>query len=188
MALQTFLLVDDEPLVLAALRGFFQRHGETHAAPSIAAARRALAEPSRTWGGFVVDVNLADGNGLELLAEARAIAPEAPALALSGVMDRDAINRAASIGARFMCKPCGPAELGWVVEKPSPVERARERWGLSPRETEILASALRRQPREAFLAETGMSRNTYKTHVRKALEKADYENLASLVIDLLAER
>ena len=34
----------------------------------------------------------------------------------------------------------------------------------------------------------GITQNTYKTHVRKLLEKADYTNLSSLAIDLLSER
>jgi hypothetical protein len=32
-----------------------------------------------------------------------------------------------------------------------------------------------------------MAQNTYKTHVRKLLEKSDYANLSTLAIDLLGE-
>jgi DNA-binding NarL/FixJ family response regulator len=120
-----------------------------------------------------------------------------PAVVMSGSLDREAVNRAAILNARFVCKPCGTSELAPFLSDVlarktrdrvyAAAERARHRWGLSPREVEIIDATLRGRPRDEYVRTSGMSVNTFKTHVRKLLEKADYENLSSLAIDLLGQ-
>jgi len=189
------LIVEDEPLLAFALHRFFQTYARCHVAPTAADARRLLADP-RPWTGFIVDVKLTDGSGLDVLAEALLVAPSVPAVVLSGFLERETINRAAMLGAHVMCKPCETTELTWFLEQTrreprrvaeSAAERARLRWKLSPREVEILAAALKRVSRDDYLRDADMSVNTYKTHVRNMLAKTDYENLSSLVIDLLSD-
>lgn len=190
----SFLIVDDNALVRRALECVLDRYGVCH--PAVSAATAALElESGIDWDGFIIDVRLGDGSGLDVLAHARRTFGQTPAIVLTGTLDRTTVNRAALLNARFICKPCGVRELapfiGDVLTRltgdriHAVAERARHRWNLSPRETEIIDATLRGRARDEYIESTGMSVNTYKTHVRKLLEKADYENLASLAIDLL---
>lgn len=191
----SFLIVDDEPLVQRALTSVLRRYGTCSATPSASDAKNKLGE---RWDGLVIDVRLQDGDGLEVLASARKNRIRAPAVVLSGRVDHHIVNRTAELDARLVSKPCGTSELAPFVSDVllrrsndrarAAVERARHRWSLSRRELEILEHALRARSRDQFLAESGIAPNTYKTHVRKLLEKTDYANLSTLAIDLLGER
>ena len=193
----SFLIVDDNQLVRRALMCVLNRYGECRMAASASDAERHISS-GREWDGFVIDVRLEDGSGLDVLATARRVYTDTPAVVLSGNLDRNTINRAAALNARFLCKPCGTEELAPFLSDVlarstgdrifAATERARHRWGLSPREAEIVEATLRGRARDEYVEATGMSVNTFKTHVRKLLEKADYQNLASLAIDLLNEQ
>ena len=193
----SFLIVDDNDLVRHALTYVLRRYGDCHAAASATDAEEHIASGIE-WDGYVIDVRLGDGSGLDVLATARRLHSRAPAVVLSGNLDRDAVNRAAILNARFVCKPCGTEELAPFVSDVlmrttgdriyAATEHARHRWGLSPREVSIVESALRGRSRDEYLDDSGISANTFKTHVRKLLEKADYENLSSLAIDLLSQQ
>jgi two-component system OmpR family response regulator len=195
----SFLIVDDEPLVQRALASLLRRYGACSAIPSASDAESQLEEGrlGHEWDGLLIDVRLQDGSGLDVLASARRKKIRAPALILSGRIDHDVVNRAAALDARLVSKPCGTSELapflGDVLFRKTrdrafaAVERARHRWSLSDREVDILDHALRARSREQYLALRGMAQNTYKTHVRKLLEKSDYANLSTLAIDLLGE-
>lgn len=190
----SFLIVDDEPLVQRALSSVLRRYGACSASVSAAGA---LSELGRSWDGLLIDVRLKDGSGLDVLASARRRKIRAPAVVLSGRIDHEIVNRAAALDARLVSKPCGTEELApfladVLLRKTNDrayaaAERARHRWSLSEREVDILDHALRARSREQYLALRGMAQNTYKTHVRKLLEKSDYANLSTLAIDLLGE-
>ena len=190
-----FLIVDDEPLVQRALAMVLRRYGASTAASSVREARTHL---SQRWDGFLLDVRLADGSGLDVLASVRRSNVGTPAVVLSGAINHDVVNRCAALDARLVMKPCGYEELAAFLAEVllrktndrayAAVERARHRWGLSDREGDILEHALRAKTREQYLESRGIAQNTYKTHVRKLLEKSDYANLSTLAIDLLAER
>lgn len=199
-----FLIVDDEPLVGTVLRTLLRPHGGSVLATSAAEARAKLGRGS--WRGFLIDVMLPDGSGLDVLATARKTAPKTPSVVMSGTLDRRVINRAAALDARFLCKPWKVRDLEPFLEdaaaQPAPTpatparsstlvaratERARRRWDLSVREVELVGSALRQEPRAVYLAQHKMSPNTFKTHVRRLLDKTDYASMKSLVIDLLAD-
>jgi len=189
-----FLIVDDEPLVQRALAAVLRRYGTSKATPS---ARDAMVEFDRSWDGLLIDVRLEDGSGLDVLASARAKKIRAPAIVLSGWVDREIINRCAALDARLVSKPCGTPELAPFLfealflktnDRPyAATERARHRWMLSEREVDILGFALRGKSRDQYLDTTGIAPNTYKTHVRSLLVKTDYSNLSTLAIDLLGE-
>jgi DNA-binding NarL/FixJ family response regulator len=189
------LIVDDEVLVQRALTSVLKRYGVCSAAPSAKAAKNEL---DRTWDGLLIDVRLGDGSGLDLLATVRRRKVRTPAVVLSGRIDHHVVNYCASLDARLVSKPCGTTELApfladVLLQKTgdrafAAVERARHRWHLSDREVDILEHALRARTREQYLAASGIAQNTYKTHVRKLLEKSDYANLSTLAIDLLSER
>lgn len=190
------LIVEDNALVRRALESVLHRYGVCRSVGSAVDAEH-LVTSGASWDGFVIDVWLGDGSGLDVLKSARRTHKTTPAIILSGRLERDVVNRAATLDARFVCKPCGTSELAPFVSDVlarttgdrvyAATERARHLWRLSPREAEILEFALRGRPREEYVDMAGISVNTYKTHVRKLLDKADYSNLSSLAIDLLAQ-
>jgi DNA-binding NarL/FixJ family response regulator len=191
----TFLLVDDDKLIRTSFARALRRYGEATCAASATEAVALIG--SVPFDGFVIDVNLPDGSGLEVLARVRELRGDTPAVVFSGSLDRRVINHASTLGARFVCKPCGEEELVPFLfdvrrlramdRTGAATERARERWALSPRETEILGVALRGESRDEYVRKSGITLNTFKTHVRRLLEKSDYRNLASLSVDLLRE-
>lgn len=195
MGVLSFLIVDDEPLVQQALAAVLRRYGVCQLVPSVRSAEDQLGH---AWDGLLIDVCLEDGSGLDVLVSARQRKIRAPAIVLSGWIDHDVVNRCAALDARLVAKPCGTSELAPFVADVllrktndralAASERARQRWSLSTREVEILDHALRAKTRDQYLVKSGMAPNTYKTHVRRLLEKADYSNLSTLAIDLLGER
>jgi CheY-like chemotaxis protein/HPt (histidine-containing phosphotransfer) domain-containing protein len=76
----TILLVEDDPTTCAYLLALTEAlPARVDAAASVAAALRyATASPYDLW---LVDANLPDGIGIELLAQLRALSPATPALA-----------------------------------------------------------------------------------------------------------
>jgi len=169
--------------------------GPTTTCSSLGEAMSAL-DTDEPWAGVMVDINLPDGSGLDAVERLRGRSPDLPAVVISGTAQGPEVNRAARFGATFVCKPCTRDDLlpffhraaerarkGHELERV--VETAVKRWGLSPRETEILVHAIRGGDRDEFLERVGISVNTYKTQVRSLLRKADYESLPQLAIDAL---
>src|SRR5262245_4669240 len=102
----SFLIVDDNEIVRRALTFLLNRYGDCRAAASATDAEQHVTSGAE-WDGFVIDVCLGDGSGLDVLATARRIHAGTPAVVLSGNLDRETVNRAAVLNARFVCKPCG---------------------------------------------------------------------------------
>jgi hypothetical protein len=72
---------------------------------------RGLLAVERRWRAFVVDIGLADGCGLVLLAEARAVCPDASAMVLTGHTTGDEINAAYDLGAQYVVKPIDASRM-----------------------------------------------------------------------------
>lgn len=190
-----FLVIDDDMLVQRALAAVLRKHGTCHAALSTAEAHDLLAGD---YDGIIVDVRLKDGSGLDILEHARKNHIRTPAVVLSGLVDHHIVNRTALLDARLLAKPFGTTELAPFISDVvrhktddrigAARERARHRWQLTEREVVIIDGALRGRTRGDNVGDMGITNNTYKTHVRKLLDKTDYSNLSSLAIDLLAER
>jgi len=95
------LLVDDHPLILSALRAVIEGLDESIrvvAVESAAAARRALA-PAGDFELVLLDLQLADANGFELLEEFRAGYPGLPVVVISASDHTSDVIRAIDLGA-----------------------------------------------------------------------------------------
>jgi len=191
-----FLIAEDDALAARALARMARDFGPATTCASLEEAMNAL-DADRPWAGVMVDIKLPDGSGLDAVEHVRGRSPDLPVVVISGFVQGPEVNRAARIGATFVCKPCTRDDLLPFFRRAS--ERARKgereidgivssavrRWGLSPRESEILVHAIRGGDRDEFLRIVGISVNTYKTQVRSLLRKADYESLPQLAIDAL---
>ncbi len=164
---------------------------------TIEAARETLARetPERC---LIVDVGLPDGSGLDLLEEHRTLLDRIDVLVLTGMFERDLINRAATLGAHVALKPISASMLDEFVRALVPrtpgvdarthiVEREAARWKLTPREKEIVQLHVDGRTREEIIRTLGISSKTYANHVTSILTKTDLSNMSALAIRLLIE-
>jgi DNA-binding response OmpR family regulator len=99
------LLIDDEDVILQVLGMALRRAGfEVETANSIAAGR-ALLE-SKPWEAVLVDKNLPDGFGIELLRESRTLHPFTQFVVITGYASLESAVQALEAGAYdYLIKP-----------------------------------------------------------------------------------
>jgi DNA-binding NarL/FixJ family response regulator len=185
------LMLDDDALLRRAVRRALSRAAPVVGVRSCADADAALRDGG--WIGFILELSLPDGSGLEWLAGVRAQGECAPALVVTAVCKRSLVNRAVELGARYLCKPFR-AEALRAFERdvvPYAQRHAHDRLagvtaalsrehGLTRTETEIALAALQGTPATAIAEERGISMNTYKTHVKGVLRKVQADSLRQL--------
>jgi DNA-binding NarL/FixJ family response regulator len=95
------LVVDDHALIREALRGVLKELKDDAVIIEASDGRRAiqLAGEHPDLGLVLLDLNLPDRHGLELLAELRERHPAIPAVVLSALNDRDTVAKALDLGA-----------------------------------------------------------------------------------------
>ncbi len=111
------LLVDDDPLVLAAARRQLHRWFEVETCPGAAEGLDAV----QTRGPFAVivsDMRMPGIDGLQFLVQAQALAPQSVRMMLTGDGDMNTAVNAINEGSifRFIRKPCPPEMLAQVIE------------------------------------------------------------------------
>jgi DNA-binding NarL/FixJ family response regulator len=202
------LLVDSDAGLRRSLRRVLSSHAAVDEAASCEDASRALRQHA-SYAAFVVEVALRDGSGLDWLASARHARHFAPALVLTSQCEPRLIGRAFELDARYLCKPTSHAHLrmfavfavfqhrGPAVRAPvDPIGDCVRRWtlqyGLTPSEAAAVGAALR-SPVVAgeVAAARGITKNTFKTLVRRALRKLGVGTIAELrsrVLDSVADR
>jgi DNA-binding response OmpR family regulator len=104
------MLVDDEPSILQFAGIVLQREGfvTLPACSKAEALRLAEATPGRI-DVLVTDVNLTDGDGIELACALRRKRPDIAVLVISGLNSYE--PRAAANGCLFLAKPFTPSKL-----------------------------------------------------------------------------
>ncbi|WP_309626201.1 response regulator transcription factor [Methylibium sp.] len=95
------LLIDDHPLILSALKSVIQGLGEnvTVAGVSSANAARAALVLDADFDLVLLDLQLGDADGFDLLAELRAAYPALPVVVVSGSDRTSDVIRAIDLGA-----------------------------------------------------------------------------------------
>jgi DNA-binding NarL/FixJ family response regulator len=189
-----FLLVEDNALLARALAKAATSFGVVQVAKTVEEGMASLAE-RRDWACLVIDVRLPDGNGLDVLAEARAIGCDAPALVHTALHDHATINRAFELRARYLVKPVDTVSiLSFLSDAARPLsasETCREwerRYALTQTEIGILIAAAEGSPRDQLAFERGIATTTLKTHVHNLLVKTGDESLLAAVARLLRDR
>lgn len=109
------LFVDDEQRVLTAMRAMFRRDYEVHLASSGAEALALLSE--HEFDVVVSDQRMPGMTGVELLREARSLAPKSMRILLTGYADLTAIEAAINDSEvfRYLMKPCPREQLKETV-------------------------------------------------------------------------
>jgi DNA-binding response OmpR family regulator len=113
---RTIMVVDDEEDLRRIIARMLAPQGEIVEACDGAEAVRLLRQ--KTPDLLLLDVTLPDGSGLDVLKEARAIAPNLPVLMLTGQLDISTARDALEKGARaYMTKPFEPSALKQEVSR-----------------------------------------------------------------------
>ncbi|HEU4577854.1 MAG TPA: response regulator transcription factor [Polyangiaceae bacterium] len=187
-----FLVVEDHPMVMRTLRTYLQRVGTVLEAGTVQEGLRMFEEHTNL-AGMLVDVNLPDGLGTDLIREIRRRDPVLPILMLTGSDERGWANEAHALGVEFVFKPIVTESLerfsARAVARASSgddslaavVSELVSSHGLSPREVQVLTLSLSGTPRVALTDEMGVSDNTVKTTVRHLLRKTTADTLDDLV-------
>ena len=112
-----FLLIDDHPIIRESLRltlGALFPRAELSEAASAKEALRVL--PTRRWAVIILDLDLPDRSGLDLLKDVQGLAPEAPVLIFSGRGEAEYGRRVLAAGAMgFLSKLSTAAQIEAAV-------------------------------------------------------------------------
>jgi len=190
-----FLVVEDDPRAQLSLRRIVQRYGRCVVVATCAEARQLLQE--RRWTGFIIDVGLPDGNGLELLEDIREVDGWAPALVITGTPDDERRARAFRKRAWFWVK--GPdfdevsvflagsirerraaALLEEAQRREAEAQRLIELYSLTGAEAQLLRVFLGGVPRSELAHAVGVCENTVKAHAKSILAKCEARSFDGL--------
>ena len=139
----------------------------------------ALLRDGSPWTGFVFDVELPDGSGLDLLAQARQQHPITPAMVLTGNNRDAAANAAYDLRAHYCIKPVATERIEQFLKDAASMEARLSpalhlwaaRYGLSEAETDLLRRTALGESKSAIAAARAVSPETIKTQIGTLLDK-----------------
>jgi len=198
----TVLIADDHDIVREGVKQIVSETGDIVVGGEARSGAEALQKVrERAWDVVILDLNLPDRPGLDVLAQLRTIAPQTPVLILSmhqhvsyasralkagaaGSVSKDsarehlvaAIRRLAR-GERFLT-PAFAESLAFEMMDSG--GRARHE-NLSEREFQILGMIAAGKPPRTIAAELNVSVKTVGTHRARLLQKMGLKNNAELV-------
>ena len=119
----SLLIVDDEPAILLAFRRAFRDAALELVTAGTAAEGLALAR-SRHPDVIVLDVNLPDGNGLDIYRQLRALDARCPVIFVTGKSTTDTAIEAMKLGAYdYLFKPVELPHIREVIDRALLVSR-----------------------------------------------------------------
>jgi DNA-binding NarL/FixJ family response regulator len=180
------LIVDDHAVVRHGLKSAIESHGYEVIAEtgSIHEAQAFMAQTNPDV--IVVDINLPDGSGFDLVAWARKVSPTIAIVVLTLNDGADYVRAAKTAGANSFIVKNAPlsdllAALDFAISSPTSFSsnqifaRGTET-GLTAREIDILHSIDHGLSNTAIAANLYISVSTVKTHVSSILRKLDANN------------
>jgi len=191
------LVVDDHPLITAAVQGVLTGSGVASVvdqASSLNDARAKLREP----GGYqlvVLDLGLSDSQGMNGLLTLREDFPDVPVIILTSDASVETVTAAFENNARgFVVKGESPhvlvsavrtvlsggthiPELSGVRLPPNPPGTP-----LSPRKLDVLRLLLEGLPNKTIATRLGLSENTIKVHIAGIYAELNVHNRVQAVM------
>jgi DNA-binding NarL/FixJ family response regulator len=205
------LVVDDHALIRDALRGVLKELKGDASVVEAADSRQALrlTDENPDLGLVLLDLNLPDGSGFDVLAELRGRHPAVSVVVLSALSDRDSVARALDLGATGFIPKSASREVmlsalrlvfsGGVYIPPEilgPREPSAKRGqpavgarpgsprelGLTERQVEILALMMQGKSNKAICRSLDLAEPTVKNHVTAILKALKVTNRTEAVI------
>jgi len=180
------LIVDDHAVVRHGLKSAIESHGHEVVAEagSINQAQAFMAQTNPD--AIVVDINLPDGSGFDLVAWARKVSPTVVMVVLTLNDGADYVRAAKKVGANAFIVKNAPladliAALDFALSSPTSFSSKRIYTsgidsGLSAREIDVLQSINHGLSNTAIATNLYISVSTVKTHVSSILRKLDADN------------
>lgn len=184
------LLIDDHPLILAALRHVIEALGEEVAVIAVdhAEAARAALKSQTDLDLVLLDLHLGEVSGFDLLDEFRTDYPALPIVVISASEQAADVMRAIDHGAMgFVPKRSGTdlltealqlvlaggiyvPPLGFLPQQATPEPAKPVLPGLTPRQNAVLALLLQGKPNKIIARELDIAVDTVKDHVAAVLK------------------
>jgi FixJ family two-component response regulator len=186
-------LVDDDPAVLVALSRLLKSAGYT--VSSFPSAREFLDSDDPTVPGCaVLDIKMAELDGLTLQQEMSSRGDLRPIIFLTGCDDAVTGVRAMKAGALdYLVKPVDDTELITAIDHAMRIDETSrrqhddrealdQRYGaLTPREREVMAYVVEGYLNKQIAHELGIVEKTVKVHRARVMEKMNVRSVAALV-------
>jgi DNA-binding NarL/FixJ family response regulator len=205
------LVVDDHALIRDALRGVLKELKDDATVVEAAESRQALrlTHENPDLGLVLLDLNLPDRSGFEVLAELRGRYPAISVVVLSALNDRDSVARALELGATGFIPKSASREVmlsalrlvfSGGVYIPPEILGSREpsgkrsqlaaggrpgsprELGLTDRQVEILALMMQGKSNKAICRSLDLAEPTVKNHVTAILKALKVTNRTEAVI------
>ncbi len=180
------LIVDDHAVVRHGLKSAIESHGYEVVAEagSINEAQAFMAQTNPN--AIIVDINLPDGSGFDLIAWSRKISPSTAIVVLTLNDGEDYLRAAKYAGANAFIVKSAPltdliAALDFAISSPTSFSSKYTTAsgvdsGLSAREIDVLQSINHGLTNAAIATQLYVSVSTVKTHVSSILRKLDADN------------
>lgn len=180
------LIVDDHAVVRHGLKSAIESHGHLVVAEagSINEAQAFMAQTNPD--AIIVDINLPDGSGFDLVSWSRRISPTTAIVVLTLNDGADYVRAAKRAGANAFIVKNAPlsdliAALNFAVSSPTSFSSkqicsSEIDSGLSAREIDVLHSINHGLSNTAIATDLYISVSTVKTHVSSILRKLDADN------------
>ncbi|MEP7053645.1 MAG: response regulator transcription factor [Actinomycetota bacterium] len=197
------VLIDDHELIRSGLRRTFEAQDDMTVVAELSTCAQARAA---VWTGpalvTVVDVNLPDGSGLDLVPQLRELAPNMGIVVLTMLDSDEHLLRALDGGASaFVTKSAASCELVAAVRHAAASPHAftaadlagamRRRMAagrgvtLTARERDVLDLLKLGIPVSSVAARLCISSSTAKAHISKVYEKLGVENRTQAIMEAL---
>lgn len=188
----SILLVDDHPVVRIGIRSMLEETGDLEVAAEATTGREALELfRKRPPDVVVLDMDLPDMSGIEVLNNMKQEADSIPVLALSAHDDEEYINALINGGlSGYVVKEEAPeilvkavravarGEKGWISRRimESMTNRSREKenyknLGLTRREYQVLTIIARGKTNQEIAVDLGISEKTVERHIQGVYSK-----------------
>ena len=180
------LIVDDHAVVRHGLKSAIESHGYKVVAEagSINEAQAFMAQTNPD--AIIVDINLPDGSGFDLVTWSRKVSPTIAIVVLTLNEGEEYVRAARSAGANAFIVKSAPlsdliAALDFAISSPTSfsskqISSSDMDSGLSAREIDVLHSISHGLSNAAIATNLYISVSTVKTHVSSILRKLDADN------------
>lgn len=187
---KTALLVDDHAVVRSGVRKALEARGEFEifeaASRAEAMAQIAKINPSL----IVIDINLPDGNGLDIVSWVRSISSTTALVVLSLHESDEYVLSSMNAGASCFVQKAAPlselvASIDHALAAPhsfsardiaGAISRSRKTFGLSQRELQILSQLHKGAPLRELAHSLFITESTLKTHLSAIYRKMEVKN------------
>ena len=188
--MKKILIIDDHAVVREGIRSALEKRERFHIFQA-ASKSEAIAQITKIApDGIIVDINLPDGNGIEIVSWVRSISSTIAIVVLTLNEQSDFLLASMKAGASSYIHKSAPlsellAALDFALASPTSfaakefslaVTRKSEQFSLSPRELQIVTQLHRGETLKILAGSLFISEATLKTHLSSIYRKLEVKN------------